>query len=148
VNSEEKRIYGREWIAKRKAKAIQLLGGVCVVCGSQDYLEIDHIDPDTKDSRLRKYDTGFPWTWNWHWILNELVKCQLLCKEHHLEKTLRNGELSQCHSGERNPNAKLSAYDVEQIRLSDLSRSELAAMYNIHPATVSKIRRGTRWRKG
>ncbi len=87
-NKEDKLRYQREyqpkWRARRRAE--YLADKCCVVCGSRDRLEIDHIDPSTKD---RKSSSNI-----WHWSparrQAELDKCQILCHTHHVEKTIEN----------------------------------------------------------
>lgn len=54
--------------------------GPCVVCGSWDNLEVDHINPDSKESHN-------VWSWSEERRTAELSKCQVLCKTHHQEKT-------------------------------------------------------------
>lgn len=68
---------------KRKAYYIDLMGGKCVLCGSEVDLEIDHIDPSTKEFALGKAFAGF----STKRIEQEIKKCQLLCKSCHIEKT-------------------------------------------------------------
>jgi 5-methylcytosine-specific restriction endonuclease McrA len=85
---EYMRNYQVTWLAARRKRAIELLGGKCAACGSTDDLEFDHIDPTTKDPLLRgKHRQGFPWSWAWKRIEIELTKCQLLCEKCHLTKT-------------------------------------------------------------
>ena len=51
------REYQREWLAARRTE--WLADKSCAVCGSDDRLEIDHIDPATKDLKLKgKAGTG------------------------------------------------------------------------------------------
>ena len=69
---------------KRKARIIEYLGGVCVVCGTTQELEIDHIDPSLKSFVLN----GNNLNRTWEFLLPEVNKCQLLCYEHHKEKTI------------------------------------------------------------
>ena len=73
---------------KKRQMCIDLLGGVCVVCGTNKNLEFDHIDRNNVGFRiganLWKKDSD---------LIEELKKCQLLCREHHLEKT--NFELNR-----------------------------------------------------
>ena len=60
----------------------------CAVCGSTDQLEIDHIDPATKDPKLKgKAGTGRLWSWSDQRRETELAKCQVLCDIHHKMKT-------------------------------------------------------------
>lgn len=43
--------------------------------------------------------------------------------------------------GENNPNCKLTNKQIEQIRQSDRKHKELADEYNVHAATISRIKR-------
>lgn len=67
-----------------RIKAIELLGGKCVICGTTKNLEFDHIIRGTREFTIA---TGL--RLSWARILKELEKCQLLCHKHHLEKTNR-----------------------------------------------------------
>jgi hypothetical protein len=91
-NRETYNTYMRKYIQercwRRRAQAIEQLGGKCVVCGSTDDLEFDHIDASTVDRRIR----GSLWTVSEERLQAELAKCQLLCHKHHREKTIRNKE--------------------------------------------------------
>lgn len=62
---------------------IKNMGGACFKCGSDGLLEIDHINPKEKKldiSKIITYPTKF--------LIDELAKCQLLCRPCHKEKTL------------------------------------------------------------
>ena len=67
---------------KNKDAALAYLGGVCVVCGTTDDLEFDHIDPETKSFTIGSRIAQTPWS-N---LKDELDKCQLLCNTHHIDK--------------------------------------------------------------
>lgn len=71
--------YKREWVAARRAD--WMAGKSCVTCGSTESLEVDHIDPTQKVAHRI-------WSWAIPRRDAELAKCQVLCKAHHLEKTL------------------------------------------------------------
>jgi len=60
----------------RRARLIELLGGRCVRCGSTDELEFDHIDPETK-----VFAVGSDMSRAWDKLVEEALKCQLLCRE-------------------------------------------------------------------
>ena len=64
------------------------LGGKCECCGTTENLEFDHIDPNNKKFCISAYipDTppGYPYT---ELVLEEVDKCQLLCKSCHKKKT-------------------------------------------------------------
>ena len=76
------RNYMRERWARRRASAIQQLGGCCARCGVTDNLEFDHIDPSTKSFTIAKGSSASEVKFQ-----AELEKCQLLCVECHKEKT-------------------------------------------------------------
>src|SRR5689334_20084212 len=79
---EQKREYQRQWVAARRAEYFE--GKSCAVCGSTEQLELDHIHPDEK-----KYSPAALWGMsekNPNRIA-ELAKCQVLCFDHHKEKT-------------------------------------------------------------
>lgn len=61
------------------------MGGRCVKCGSQDKLQLDHIDCRTKVSHNI-------WTWGVAAREAEMAKCQLLCEPCHIEKSKLAGE--------------------------------------------------------
>lgn len=76
------RIYMAERYRSFMERAIKILGGVCVECGSTKNLEIDHIDPKTKTFTLANA-TAF----KWETLEAELPKCQVLCRSCHAEKS-------------------------------------------------------------
>lgn len=81
---QERRDYQNQYRANKRAYLLEMLGKVCVVCGTEEIIEFDHIDPSTKlftiASGLDK-PLGI--------LIEEAVKCQLLCKEHHIQKTAK-----------------------------------------------------------
>lgn len=66
------------------AEAREKLGGKCVLCGSLEDLEMDHIDRSTK-----LFTISGGWSRNPDEFWAEVAKCQLLCRDHHAEKTAR-----------------------------------------------------------
>jgi len=71
------------------------LGNTCAVCGSEEDLEVDHIDPSTKTFNL-----GKAWGKPWDVILVELKKCQLLCKQcHRLKSNQENSRRGSLNKG-------------------------------------------------
>lgn len=84
--------YHLNYYHKRRKWFIDYLGGKCIICGSTENLEFDHIDPQTKllnpkeAIRLTK-EKAF----------EEIDKCQLLCESHHIHKT--NSEKTQFNHG-------------------------------------------------
>lgn len=80
---EGRRQYRMDRYYRLRARAFELLGGVCVVCGTTERLETDHIDRSTKSFDVSTMMLRLPWSD----IEAELAKCQLLCHQHHLDKT-------------------------------------------------------------
>jgi hypothetical protein len=81
-NIEDKRRFDRERVKKRRDQWISL-NGPCRLCGSVERLEVDHIDPDQKMSHRI-------WSWSKERRESELLKCQVLCKKCHVEKTAKD----------------------------------------------------------
>ncbi len=89
------RDYLRRRYYERRDRAIALLGGKCVNCGSTDNLQFDHIDHGQKSfdvaDRLAQY--------SWDRLLTEIEKCQLLCFVCHVEKSVIERGQSMAHHG-------------------------------------------------
>ncbi|QZE11288.1 HNH endonuclease [Streptomyces phage Forrest] len=74
---------------RRRALAVEKLGGMCARCGSLESLDFDHIDPQTKTmtiARASSRSESFFW--------EEVSKCQLLCKPCHIDKTAEDAKLA------------------------------------------------------
>lgn len=74
--------YQREWIAKRRQEWFNS-AGPCVQCGTMENRQLDHIDPKTKIHHAI-------WSWAKERRDKELTKCQVLCKNCHLEKSKKD----------------------------------------------------------
>lgn len=81
---EQMRQYMADRRARIKAEMLARLGGACVQCGTTETLEFDHVDPATKVFHISGRGLDKPRAL----LLAEVDKCQLLCKPHHVEKTL------------------------------------------------------------
>ena len=90
--NERMRVYMLARYHERRAESYALLGGKCVECGSTENLEIDHIDRAKKKIKLSSL-----WSCSREKYFAELTLCQLLCKEHHKIKSIR--EISVPHGG-------------------------------------------------
>jgi len=75
---EQKREYQRNWCQKQRLEFFT--DKSCVMCGSSDNLELDHIDPDEKVSHRI-------WSFSLKRRDEELTKCQVLCNTCHKTKT-------------------------------------------------------------
>ena len=134
------REYQREWMRKRRESFFE--GKSCAICGSSEKLELDHIDRSTKlisptglwslsDSNPKK--------------IAELAKCQVLCSECHLEKTISE---KKDILGSETSQAKLDESSVRDIkrRLHSGSRqSDLASEYGVRKQTINDIAKGRTW---
>lgn len=99
MDNEYMKEYMQRRRRERRAWIITELGNECVICKSTIGLQADHIDPDTKLFEL----TGKDLDRKWSVILNEVYKCQLLCYDHHLEKSRKEGSLSKIVNKIENP---------------------------------------------
>lgn len=82
-NKEQQRAYQRNWMAARRNMWIEE-NGPCVKCGSNDNLEVDHINPKLKTknpSQLWALSVTNPIR------IEELKNCQVLCESCHSDKT-------------------------------------------------------------
>ena len=81
-DKQDLRDYQRQWIAKRRAAFFN--GKHCGKCKSDDRLELDHIDSRSK-ARISDHSI---WSWSEARREAEISKCQILCHECHLKKTI------------------------------------------------------------
>lgn len=77
--------YRKTYLNKRDLRAKEYLGGLCNVCGIDYNLEFDHVDPNSKQIDISTAIHRYYWSWDR--LIVELDKCQLLCEEHHIEKS-------------------------------------------------------------
>ena len=81
---ETRNEWSRKWFAKRRAKFFK--SKLCAWCGSNEKLELHHLDPKTKV-------TSVIWSWSTRHREEELKKCIIICKschaKHHAEKRKR-----------------------------------------------------------
>ncbi len=71
---ERVKLKERERRRLMRESALEELGGKCVICGTTENLEFNHIDPSTKE---REVSTKCGLRHKEH------LKCELMCKEHH-----------------------------------------------------------------
>lgn len=71
---EEQREYQRNWVARRRRA--YLAGKVCARCGATDDLHVHHRDPKQKVHHAI-------WSWREERRLDELAKCEVLCRPCH-----------------------------------------------------------------
>ncbi|MGL4998015.1 MAG: hypothetical protein ACRC5T_03425 [Cetobacterium sp.] len=76
-------IYMQKRRKGRREAILELSGNCCSICSSTENLEFNHVDRSTKLFVL----SGKGLDKSWEKILAELDKCELLCRDCHLEKT-------------------------------------------------------------
>lgn len=91
------------YLTERRAKRRQMLkdhiGGKCVKCGTTKDLQFNHKNPAEKQFTISEIIYK-----NIEFVLKEVEKCELLCKECHLTETRRqykDGELKTWNAGTR-----------------------------------------------
>ena len=82
----------------RRQVLIEMSGGKCKNCGSQDSLEFNHIDRKSKSFTL----SGAGLDTSWEKIILEWQKTELLCSQCHLEHTRMLYKTQQINSWNKN----------------------------------------------
>ena len=80
---EKRAAYAIKRYRERISLAKDLLGNKCFHCGKLEELELDHINPSTK-----KYSFDHAVGLRLETFLEEVKKCQLLCKRCHTQKSI------------------------------------------------------------
>lgn len=141
-NKEDMNNYMKERYKKRMLIFKKMLGNRCTICGNTKYLHIDHKNPNKKEIKINKM-----WNKKLDIILNELKKCQLLCKDCHELKSKKDGSQNiNKRNGEQINTAKLSIKDVIYIKTSVEKRDILAKKFSVSPSNISQIRTGKTWK--
>lgn len=143
---ELQREYQRKWIAQRRANFFADKYCVWVLpdeslCGSQEKLELDHIDASNKINNSI-------WSWSEERRSKEIEKCQVLCHTHHLEKTHINRESAR---GSKHGNSKFTDELIREIRSKyargNCTYRSLAKEYNTCFQNISDIITKRTWKE-
>lgn len=89
------RVYMLARYYRRRAAAIDQLGGQCVDCDTTEDLELDHADAALKSFDIGKALGG----WSEVRVQSELRKCVLRCKPCHLIKSIEMGDMKTVPHG-------------------------------------------------
>ena len=81
---EERNTWQKNQYNNRKEKAITFLGGKCIKCNSAEDLQFDHKNPKDKKFNISIHLVSL----SWGNLVKELIKCQLLCRNCHIEKSI------------------------------------------------------------
>ena len=90
------RDFSRNYYHRKRKEYFDLLGGKCNNCGTVERLEFDHIDPETRYFKLGKLLNHSKEA-----ALEELKKCQVLCRPCHTEKSSKEGSFKKNKNGGR-----------------------------------------------
>lgn len=122
----------------KKLKEIWLKeNGPCKTCGSTENLQVDHLDSSRKTSHRI-------WSWSETRRIEELAKCQVLCKSCHIIKSH-----DEYNIGEDHFSAKLTEEQVLEIRRrasNGEKQKNLCIRYNVHKSTMSDIVLRKKWK--
>ena len=132
---EARNAYQLAWMRNRREKWFAT-NGPCVVCGSWDRLELDHVDPNSKvDHKV--------WSWSEYRTATELARCVAKCYDCHLLKS-GNEKLK----GSAASWSKATEDQVRSIRsryAAGTPQKQLAAEYGLHKSTISDMIRRKSW---
>lgn len=144
MNKEYHNQYNLKRYHQKRQEYISLLGGKCNKCGCTENLHFDHIN-----AKEKSFSIGDKITYPKEVILEELKKCQLLCKECHIQKTreCKDGYNIRIR-GEQIAISKLNPDKVRQIRkeLEFMSQNQIAKKYGVTRASIRFIRDGITWK--
>jgi 5-methylcytosine-specific restriction endonuclease McrA len=138
MNKEYHNQYNLQRYYKKRKEYIDFLGGKCVKCNSTENLQFDHIDSKTK-----LYAIGDKITYPKEKIMDELKKCQLLCRSCHIFKTIECKDgYERRPKGERIKISKLTTNKVLEIRslLGKQTLTKIAKDYGVTRASIRNIR--------
>lgn len=132
------RQYQKEWMRKRRQDWLDL-NGPCAHCGSDQNLEVDHINPATKTMQPAAI-----WSRRQEIRDAELAKCQVLCEECHKIKSKLQIDITQnAAKGEKHYKSKLTQIQVDEIRTrykeENITHQKLANEYGVARTTVTEI---------
>lgn len=136
---DQRRKYQKDLYKRRRKWAIDYLGGKCSSCNSTDNLTIDHKDPKKKDYNI----SPFLRSKNKSVLIEELNKCQCLCRKCHDKKTKKEGS-QNC--GSRNGAAKLESKIIVAIKNDPRSSRKIAKQYGVSHVAILNIKNEKSWK--
>lgn len=131
-------LYQSKWVRKRRDDWMKA-NGPCRMCGSDQKLELDHIDPTQKVSHRI-------WSWARDRFEAEASKCQVLCRDCHRRKTAHWNGMRML--GQPGPVPKLNPSQVQQIRrrlAAGVTQRKIAAEFGVTNSVISRINTGRNW---
>ncbi len=120
-DKEYMRVYMAHRYRRRRNQAIKELGGKCVKCGTSKNLQLDHIKPETKKFAIGARLAGV----SEQKFKAELAKCQLLCEECHIEKSI----IERGHKIAKGTHGTVSSYRYCKCEACKAAKSEANKQY-------------------
>jgi 5-methylcytosine-specific restriction endonuclease McrA len=143
--TENRKIYMKVYYQKRRSFLIEKLGGKCSYCGTTDNLQFDHIDHTKKEFSISELISK-----SLKRSLNELEKCQLLCKDCHDKKTKNDGSSFKNKAfGEKVKVSKLKEKDVIEIKkrlLNGERATHLGREFGVDEKAIRSIKTNQTWK--
>lgn len=141
---ERDRINSANRRERRRQLALDTLGGKCVVCGTTENLEFDHVERSTKIAAITDMISA-----PIEKFLAEVAKCQLLCHYHHVEKSKTDGSFTPpVFKGADHPKSKIRREDVPAIRdmaADGKTQREIATAFGVSNAIINQVLTGKHW---
>lgn len=118
------RKYMLERYHDRRKSAIESLGGKCVYCGATELLELDHINCSEKS-----FEISAMWSIAEAKFLEELKKCQVLCRACHLKKSI--ADRGQVLTKGANVHGTISSYRYCKCDVCKKAKNEYMRRYKV-----------------
>ena len=128
----EQRAYQHRWMQQRRKRAISYLGGECAHCETTENLQFDHINAQTKDYAISKLLSA-----KWDRLVEELNKCQLLCRFCHLEKSRAEGSQSKL--------TEADIVTIKQLLNEGVTQRVIAKRFGVVHSNISYIATRKTW---
>jgi hypothetical protein len=135
-DKEKQLEYQRKWMQKRRQEFFTSKS--CKICESVKDLQLHHRDPNKKEGHQI-------WSWSEKRRLAELEKCDVLCKNCHVEI---HRKMETWLKGESHPQAKLTRKDVVKIKIRLKNKEnpiEIARDFNVGRSTIYNIKYESTW---
>lgn len=142
---EYHREYSKKYYHRKREELIKLLGGKCKKCSSTENLHFDHIDPTNRGFKIGKL-----LNYSKEKLMEEVQKCQLLCRKCHDKKSNNEGSYRKGRRiGSAVFSSKLVEDQVKDIRIKLKNGSSItiiAKEYNMSYDSIKLIKSGKTWK--
>ena len=91
-HKDEKRRNNEKYRKKVRRLLLEFLGNKCVVCGTLEHIELDHINAGGSKDRILKHNNWDMYRYYLKHPDEAKEKLQLLCKHHNLRKEITKDE--------------------------------------------------------